>query len=63
VACQRSASTCPHLGPPIEPAEERLAEREQGWPAVGHRGVEQQRAALILVALAGRPQSLIEQGG
>ena len=48
--------------PPVEPAEERLAERQQRRPAVGRRGVEQQRAALVAVTLAGRPQPLVEQG-
>ena len=40
---------------PVQPAEERPAESQQGRPAIGLRSVEQQRPALIAVPLARRP--------
>ena len=45
--------------PPAEPAEDHLAERQQQRPAATVRGIEQQRAAFVVVTLAGRAQSLV----
>src|SRR5262249_10932825 len=40
--------------PPVETAQDRLAQRQQGWPAVGRRRVEEQRASLVAVTLPRR---------
>ena len=49
--------------PPVEPAEERLPERQQRRPAVWRRGVEQQGAAVVAITLPGRAQPLVDQRG
>src|SRR5262249_18729885 len=49
--------------PPCQAAGEWLTERAPGWPAGRGRGVEQERAAFVLVALPGRAEPLVEERG
>src|SRR5215472_13041512 len=58
----RAASVGGRGRPPAEAAEQRLAQGEQGWPAAVHGGVEEDRAAFVVVALAGWAQLFVEQG-
>src|ERR1019366_5480798 len=49
--------------PPVEPAEDRLPQRQQGWPAGGRRGVKEQRASPVAVTLPGWLRPLVEERG
>jgi len=49
--------------PPIKPAEERITERKQRWPAVVLGGVEEHHSTLAGIALPGRPHPFVDESG
>ena len=61
------ASTLPasgaSRGPPVQPSEDRIAERQQRRPPVVLRRVEQHHSSLVGIALARRAHPLVHQRG
>ena len=49
------------FGPPIEPAEERAAEREQRWPSVVIRSVKERHAPFVGIALPGGLELFVDE--
>src|SRR5262245_29106020 len=47
--------------PPVKATDNRRPQREYRWPPVRHRSINEQRAALITVALPRRAHPLVKQ--